>query len=123
MPEAKPAPAASNVRRLICMFKFPLLGIKTFQSALILKQNRRQSKRLTPIFSIGYHSGNRSGLVTEVTFTGKDHGDAAFIGRRDHFGVTDGAARLNHASGAGVNHHIQAVTEREERITCYGRAF
>ena len=88
------------------MFKFPLLGIKTFQSALILKQNRRQSKRLTPIFSIGYHSGNRSSLVTEVTFTGKDHSDTTFVGRRDYFGVADGAARLNHTGRARVNHHI-----------------
>ena len=54
--------------------------------------------------------------VTEVTFTGKDHHDAALIGGGNDFVVTDRAARLDHAGCALINDHIESVAEREEGV-------
>ena len=58
----------------------------------------------------------RSVLVTEVAFARKDHHDAAFVGRSDHFVVANRAARLDHAGGTLVNDDVKTVAEREERI-------
>ena len=62
----------------------------------------------------------RSVLVTEVAFARKDHHDATFVGRSDHFVVANRAARLDHAGGPLVNDDVKTVAEREERIGSRG---
>ena len=53
--------------------------------------------------------------MAEVTFTGKDHGDTAFISRSNHFFITDRSARLDDRSGTGVNDDIELeITDVEE---------
>ena len=54
--------------------------------------------------------------MPEVAHAGEDHGDAAFVGGGDDFGVADGAAGLDDAGCAGVGQHVQAVAEREEGV-------
>src|ERR1700712_302553 len=53
---------------------------------------------------------------------GKDHRDACFIGRRDHFVVPHRAARLNHRSDTHLGCVVDAVAEREECIRGHDRA-
>ena len=52
----------------------------------------------------------------------KHHRDAALVGGGDHLVVAHRAAGLDHAGGAGVDHHVEAVAEREEGIARDRRA-
>ena len=54
--------------------------------------------------------------MAEVTFTGKDHGDATFIGRCDHFFVANRSARLDNSGCTSIDDDIQTVSEREEGV-------
>ena len=54
--------------------------------------------------------------MTEVTDTGDDHRHPVFVGGGNHLVVTERAAGMDHGRGAGTGHHVEAVTEREERV-------
>ena len=60
--------------------------------------------------------------MAEVAHAGEHHGDASLVGSVNHFLVAHGAAGLDHAGGAGIHHHIEAVTEREECVAGHRRA-
>ena len=55
-------------------------------------------------------------LVTEMTYAGEHHREAALVGGGDHLVVAHAAARLDHRRGAGVGDDVEAVAEREERV-------
>ena len=59
----------------------------------------------------------RSGLMPKVPYAGVDHRHTTFISRSHHFVVAHAAARLDDARGAGINHHIEPITKREESVT------
>jgi hypothetical protein len=54
--------------------------------------------------------------VAEVPIAGEYHRDAALVGCGNDFVVTHTAAGLDHRDRAGVDHNIEAISEREERI-------
>ncbi len=54
--------------------------------------------------------------VPEVPHSGEHHRHAPLVSCRDDFLIAHAAARLDHAGGAGVDDHIEAITEREERV-------
>ena len=56
------------------------------------------------------------GLVREVPGAGEVQRDAVFLGERDGLLVADRAARLDDRAHAGVDEHLRAVVEREERV-------
>ena len=60
--------------------------------------------------------------MPKVPHTREHHRHAAFIGGVNHFLVAHRAAGLNHAGGALVHHHVQAVAEREKRVAGDSRA-
>src|SRR6266850_4721259 len=60
--------------------------------------------------------------MPEVADAGKNHRHAALVGSTDDFRVAHAAAGLDHRRGAGVDHHVEAVTEREKRVRCRRRA-
>ena len=55
--------------------------------------------------------------VTEVPFTGEDHGDSVLVGGRDHFFVANAATGLDHGADACRGGSVESVAEREERVT------
>ena len=55
--------------------------------------------------------------MPKVPDAAENHGHSPFIGRINHFLVTHAAAWLNDASRTRINHHVQAVPEREKRVT------
>src|SRR4029078_8588503 len=60
--------------------------------------------------------------VAEVPHAREHHGDAALVGRGDHFCVAHAATGLDDSRGAGVNHRIQAVAERKVGVRGHYRA-
>src|SRR5215472_7661305 len=61
------------------------------------------------------------GSMPEVAHSGEYHGDPAFVGGSDHFGVTHTAPRLDHRDGAVVGNHIESVAKRKKGIGCSDR--
>ena len=60
--------------------------------------------------------------MPEVTHAAEHHGYAALVGGIDHFLVAHRAAGLDHTGGARIDHHIEAVAEREEGVARHCRA-
>ena len=60
--------------------------------------------------------------VSEMPHAAEHHGHAALVGGGDHLGVAHRAAGLDDAGGAVVDHHVQPIAEREERVAGHGRA-
>src|SRR3954471_448124 len=54
--------------------------------------------------------------MPEVPHAGKNHGDAAFVRRRDYFVVPYAAAWLDHRNGAGLGDDVQSIAERKESV-------
>ena len=54
--------------------------------------------------------------MPKVPHPGEHHGHAAFVGGVYHFLIAHRAARLGHAGGACIDHHVQAVAKRKERV-------
>ena len=54
--------------------------------------------------------------MTEVAFSGEDHGDAVLVGGGDHLVVANAAARLDHRCHTRTDDDIEAVAEREEGV-------
>jgi hypothetical protein len=54
--------------------------------------------------------------VPEVPHPREHHRHATLVGGGDDLFVAHAAARLDHASGAGIDNDIEAITEREERV-------
>ena len=81
-----------------------------------------------------YHSTQRFGgrraaspfsgslLVPEVAHAGEDHGQAGFVGGRDHLVVAHRAAGLDDRGGAGFGRGQQPVGEGEEGVRGDDRA-
>ena len=59
--------------------------------------------------------------MAEVAHAGQHHRDAALVGGCDDLVVTHRAARLDHACGAGIDDHVEAIAERKERVARHGR--
>src|SRR5207302_10072739 len=59
--------------------------------------------------------------MLELPFAREHHGDSVFVGRRDHFVVSERAAWLDDRRDSGRGHGVEAVAEREERVA-RGRA-
>ena len=60
--------------------------------------------------------------VPAMPLAGKDHGQPAFVRRRDHLVVAHRPARQNHAGCACLGGRVQPVAEREERVGGAGAA-
>src|SRR5687768_13153092 len=58
-----------------------------------------------------------------MAVAGKNHGDVAFIGGGNDFGVADGAAGLDRGGGAGFGGGDEAVREREKSVAADHAAF
>ena len=56
--------------------------------------------------------------VTEVAHPGKHHRHATLVGSSNHLIVAHRAARLDDAGGTGIDHHVQTIAKRKERIAC-----
>ena len=54
--------------------------------------------------------------MPEVAHAGEHHGEACFVGSRDHLRVAHRPSGLDHGSGACRDDHLQPVRERKERI-------
>ena len=55
-------------------------------------------------------------LVEEVTSSGEVHSHSRFLGCSDNFFIADGAAGLYDCADAGVQEHLEAVSEGEEGV-------
>ena len=60
--------------------------------------------------------------MPKVAHAAKHHGHAAFVGSGDDLAVAHAAAGLDDAARPGINDHVQAIAEREKRVTRHGRA-
>src|SRR5687768_11886166 len=60
--------------------------------------------------------------MPEVPYPGEHHRDAALVRCGDHLIVAHAAAGLDDAGGAGLDHHVEPVAEREEGVGGDGRA-
>ena len=61
--------------------------------------------------------------MAEVAGAGEGHGEVAFVGGGDDFGVAHGAAGLDGGGGAGFGSGDEAVGEGEEGITTHDTSF
>src|SRR2546430_427215 len=60
--------------------------------------------------------GEGARSVPEVADAGEHHRKAVLIGRRDRFGVPDGATRLDQGADAGLCRNIDVVAEGEVAV-------
>src|SRR5690625_4100438 len=56
--------------------------------------------------------------MREVAGTGEVHGDTSCFSGSNNFFIADGAAGLDNGGNAGIDKHLQAIGEWEERIRC-----
>ena len=54
--------------------------------------------------------------MPEMTYSGKDHGDAVLVGCGDDFFVTHRAARLDDCAGTGRGQYVETIAEGEESV-------
>lgn len=63
-----------------------------------------------------------AGINAEMPNTGKYHRNAVFVGGGNHFGIAHRTAGLDHRLDAGFGGGVDAVAEREKRITGHHRS-
>ena len=54
--------------------------------------------------------------MTEVPHAGRHHHHATLVGGGNDFTIAHATARLDNATGAHIDHHIEAIAEGKEGV-------